>query len=80
MKCVRCHRTLTDPVSIKAGIGPICKKKDLSAYEPEVTLFDLIEGVAGDGADAFDNAIVQHAAETKADRLRGLHEIQELAR
>jgi hypothetical protein len=26
-KCIRCNRLLTDPASIKAGIGPGCAKK-----------------------------------------------------
>jgi hypothetical protein len=26
-RCCRCHRTLTDPVSIAAGIGPECVTK-----------------------------------------------------
>jgi len=24
MRCLRCHRELTDPVSIERGLGPVC--------------------------------------------------------
>jgi len=28
MRCRQCHRPLTDPVSVKLGIGPVCRSKD----------------------------------------------------
>lgn len=27
MRCKVCHRRLTDPVSVQAGIGPVCRKR-----------------------------------------------------
>lgn len=34
-RCVRCNRVLTEPESIKTGIGPICAGRDEQPEEPD---------------------------------------------
>ena len=41
-RCRCCHRVITDPESIAAGLGPVCRKKQLIRGE-EPALFDLAE-------------------------------------
>jgi hypothetical protein len=34
MKCYICHQPLTDPLSIKLGIGPVCRAKQTVKHKP----------------------------------------------
>ena len=39
--CIRCHRQLRDPVSVQAGIGPVCRaKRDADREQQEDLLAD----------------------------------------